>query len=774
MPARLAIGSLLFFLSGFTALLYQVVWQRLLGLFSGADVYASTIIVGAFMGGLGCGSLVGGAVADRLSKRGNLLAFAGAELAVGVFGLLSATLYYDVLYLRFGQMAAPTAAVPLVLFVSLLWPTLFMGTSLPLLARALTRTIEGAAPTIGLLYGLNALGASVGALLTTWWLLPQFGLEGSLRISAAVNLIVAIIAGLVAVRERSANGGEPTRVVADTVERTRLNERLGDGLSIPVWIAMYGLSGFLALSLEIVWFRAIGVIAKSTAFTFGTLLAVYLGGLGLGSAVGSLFAHRIRRPAMAFLLIQTAIGIYVGVSIVQFLSALDSPAQAWLRQHLGQYDPIDLRRAAVEGRVELLLVYVGIPALLIGPPTILMGVSFPLLQKVVQTEFARLGSRVGQLMLANIIGSTLGAILTGWLGLRVLGTAGTLRVTVAVSGIYALIGLVLSLKAGSPRWAGASVSAAVVLTAAGVVAAMPQARGLWARLHDARPERIVYGEDETGLSLLKLPAGAFGGRSQVFVNGVGQSWIPYGDIHTVLGALPAFVHPNPRDVAVIGLGSGDTVFGIAGRDGIERITCIEIVRSQLATLLEFDRVYGYRGLRTLLADSRIEHITGDGRLYAMRAGRQFDIIEADALRPGSAYAGNLYSDRYFMLLRDRLKPGGLAVTWAPTPRIHRTFLKVFPYVVGYGDILLGSRDPINSNADAIRARLSAPGVEDYYESAAVDIRALMAQYLGRPPQRFDPSHDRSTITDINTDLFPRDEFDVPPLGAWRSQRVPAN
>ncbi len=108
----LAIGALLFFVSGFAALQYQVVWQRLLGLFSGADIQSATIIVAAFMAGLGCGSLTGGYLADRLSRRGNLLMFASAELGVGVFGFFSAALYYDVLYVRFGYLAANSAAMP--------------------------------------------------------------------------------------------------------------------------------------------------------------------------------------------------------------------------------------------------------------------------------------------------------------------------------------------------------------------------------------------------------------------------------------------------------------------------------------------------------------------------------------------------------------------------------------------------------------------------------------------------------------------------------------
>jgi spermidine synthase len=768
-PVRpmLVLGSLLFFLSGFTALLYQVVWQRLLGLFSGADVYAATIIVGAFMAGLGCGSLAGGALADRLPPHRALYWFAAAELAVGIFGFFSAPLYYDILYLRFGHLAAYGAALPVVLFLSLLWPTLFMGMSLPLLARALTRSIEVAAPTIGALYGLNALGASAGALLTTWWLLPALGLAGSLRISAAGNIVVAAVSALLA-SSLGRTASVPLRPIGspEMVVTTAVHE------NVPylAWLAIYGVSGFLALSLEIVWFRAISVIAKATAFTFGTLLAIYLGGLGLGAFAGSLLIGRVRRPAVLFLLIQAAVGIYAGLAVVVLLGQLDLPALTWLRNHLAQYDPLDVTRAVVEGRRELLWLYLGIPSLLIGPPTLLMGVSFPLLQKVAQTDFRRLGSRIGALMLANVIGSALGAILTGWLGLRVLGTAGSLRAIVAASAAYAVFALALSLRSlkRQPAWASTAVIATV--TAVAVVAAMPQARALWAGLHGVAVNRVVFGEDETGLSLIKLPGGTFGGRSQVFVNGVGQSWMPYGEIHTLLGALPAFVHPNPKEVAIIGLGSGDTLFGLAGRREIERVVCIEIIRSQLDTLRNFDRVYGYAGLKRLLADPRIEHVTGDGRLYAMHVGREFDIIEADALRPGSAYSGNLYSDRYFTLLRDRLKPDGLAVTWAPTPRIQRTFLKVFPHAVAFRDILIGSRSPIQIDFAAIRSRIADPQTIRYYSEAAIDIQRLFEPYLSETPQVFDARLDRSAIVDINTDLFPRDEFAVPPLSKWRTER----
>jgi spermidine synthase len=376
-------------------------------------------------------------------------------------------------------------------------------------------------------------------------------------------------------------------------------------------------------------------------------------------------------------------------------------------------------------------------------------------------------------MFANVAGSTGGAILTGWWALRVLGTADTLKALVTASAFFAIAGALLSLRPRARQWKSAAVFSIGLFAALTVARAMPSARALWAGLHGSTPERIVYGEDETGVSLLKVVGATAQRQSQVYVNGVGQSWIPYGQTHTILGALPAFLHPDPRDVVVIGLGSGDTAFALAGRDSVERITCVEIVKSQLRTLTEYDRVHGYEGLAALFRDPRVEHIAGDGRRFIMRAERQFDIIEADALRPLSAYSGNLYSDRYFELLRGRLKRGGLAVTWAPTARVRRTFLKVFSHAVSYRDILMGSVDPIVIDHWAARRRLADASVQQFYRAAGVDIEALLEPYLATTPERYEPGYDRSTIDDINTDLFPRDEFDVPPLIEWRSLR-PAN
>ena len=760
------IAYIVFFASGFSALVYQIAWQRLLVIFSGSDVHSATIIVAAFMAGLGCGSLTAAAIADRLARTATLALFAVAELCIGLFGFFSTYLYYEVLYQRLGHLGLGVEVRGAVLFASLLWPTFFMGMSLPLLARAMTSGIDRAARVTGGLYACNTAGAAAGAFVATWFLGPAWGLEVAIKTSAVINVLAAVaIAPLL----RSSRAIAPPERAAEIAPQEIVATAGDVSLPFAAWAVVYALAGLIALSLEIVWFRLMGVMLKSTAFTFGTLLALYLTGIGVGAGIGSLLVNRIRRPARVFLLLQAGIGIYAGLGVTGLLLHVED-GTAWLARYFAAYEPLHVAPAvaalaaflAGEGAAprEFLLLYLVVPALLIGPPTLLMGASLPLLQKRVQNDAARIGRRVGTLLACNIAGSAIGSILTGWVALGWLGTAGTLKLLVALSAIFPACGCLLSWR--EARTAARSFAVVTAATAA-VVMVMPNQRGLWAALHGTRPPFVIAGEDGSGTSVLrKAPADA---RTVVFVNGIGQSWIPFGGIHTVLGALPAFIHPGPRDAVVIGLGSGDTLFGLAGRRDLARITCIEIVKPQLPTLERHFQTWSYGGLQAVLTDPRITHQYGDGRLHLLHSTGRYDIIEADALRPGSAYSGSLYSDAYFALVRDRLRPGGLAVSWAPTRRVHDTFVKVFPHVVSFGDIVIGSGTAIPFDAAAVRARLRDPAVREYYHSAGINIAELTDEYLGRAPRIFTPADDRSALTDINTELFPRDEFELRPRTA---------
>jgi SAM-dependent methyltransferase len=301
------------------------------------------------------------------------------------------------------------------------------------------------------------------------------------------------------------------------------------------------------------------------------------------------------------------------------------------------------------------------------------------------------------------------------------------------------------------RYYGRRFAVPAVLLLA-LAAALPRSEELWRRLHgQTQPaERALFEEDATGVVALVARSPV---RLRLSVNGKGNSWLPFGGVHTVLGALPAVIHPAPRQVAVIGLGSGDTAWAAGARSETESVTVFEISSPQPRILRRVVAQQSLPELASFLADPRVELRLEDGRraLEALR-GRAFDAIETDAIWPEASGSGNLYSLEFFEACARRLRPGGLMCTWAPTPRVRASFRRAFPHVLDAdgGEILVGSHSRIQIDLPAWEARLrEAEG------------------YLGELRARNVLDHLR-TLTpasgpiDIlpNRDLFPRDEFAV--------------
>lgn len=769
-------AGLLFALSGAAALVYQTSWQRLLVLFAGGDIQAVTLIVAAFMLGMGCGYGTGGWLADRRGPVGSVLLFAAVEAGIALWGLASGWLYHDLLAIRLAALADASLMGSLVVILLLLPPTWLMGMSLPLLARALTRSVEGAAPAIGLLYGMNTLGAALGALACAWWLMPVHGIEGAVRAAVVMNAACAIGALPLLFWCR---GGVPSRTVeekpAEVLTRLRASRRF------QLCLLLHAVTGFTAIALEMVWFRVLGVMLKSTAFTFGTLLGIYLGGLALGALAGSWLVGSSRRPLRVFLWLQAALVLYAGLVLAALLLAAHHlPALGGLLAYLDSYEPVDvntsiallldpsLPRTGLPDPWLLPLMHGLVPLLLVAPATFLMGLSFPFLQKAAQTDLRQVGLRTGGLQVANILGNVAGALVTGFILLEVAGSAMTLK-------LLMLSGLMLGLLAllGTPNFrlkSGLWLSAGLAL-----LLLIPPADTFWARIHGSSADRLLHVEDSTGVSALKQVEGNQGmpGDTTVYVNGIGQSWLPYGGIHSMLGALPALLHPRPEQIAIIGLGSGDTAYCAAPRYETESVACVEIIGSQLEALRRHHARHPNRSTRALLADERFTHHQADGRRFLATTSQRFDIIEADALRPNSAGSGILYSEEFFQLVLKRLRPGGYAVTWVPSERVRNTFVKVFPHVLDLGVLAIGSPDPIQANAHDLRRRMGHMEVRHHFKLAGVDIGRLLAPFtrLDFKSRLIGTGFDRSSLGEVNTDLFPRDEFHLPAL--WGGGVVPA-
>ena len=709
-------------------------WQRILALQSGVGIHSVAAIVAAFMLGLEVGSLGGGAISARLSARAALYAFAAVELAIGAFGAVSCGLYYDVLYVRAPWLYSPLWRAALVHLAVLLPPTFLMGMSLPLLARATVRDGRTAGRTLGLLYGINLLGASVGALLAPWVLIRFYGIRGAALAAAAAN-IFAGLAGLLA--------GAYTPALAEPEPPPPVTIRAATGGRLGGWAALYASSGFCALSLEVVWFRLLDVSVKSAAFTFGTLLFVYLLGSALGSLTTAARSDAVARPLPVFLALQCALIAYAGVAVL-LLATLpaETPGLRWYYGYWGGANRF--RFLEWSHWAGMLRLYGLLPLALFGPPTFLMGASFPLLQRAVQDDPKAAGRKVGLLQAANIAGCIAGSLTVGLVILSSLGTVGALRLILAVGIGFALVGT-------RTEWSRSFAVTAVLL--AGLAAAMPDQGRLWMRLHGRPASAGLVSEDATGVAAVAaFPNGTQG----VFVNGKHHSTIPFGGTHTRLGAGPALVHPAPLDVAIIGLGSGDTVWAAGCRPETRSLTVFEISGGQPRLLQRFAADHDYGPLRSLLADPRLRIVIEDGRRALESTSARFDVIEADALWPNVAYSGNLYSREFFAMCARRLKPGGLLCTWAPTPRVYATFVSTMPYVIGIGDrqILIGSNEPLDADPAAWTARLQSEAVRAYLGPEGVDnVQWILERLL--------PLHRggrRYAEGEQNADLYPRDEF----------------
>jgi predicted membrane-bound spermidine synthase len=602
-----------------------------------------------------------------------------------------------------------------------------MGLSLPLLVRAAVPDGAGAARRIALLYCVNLAGAAVGAVAAPWVLVRALGIPGALVVAAAANLASAALA----------LGARPAPEGADAA--TSPAAASGPAQPLGAWIALYALSGFCALGLEIVWFRLIDVTVKATAFTFGTVLAVYLAGMAAGTFVGLLLVDRVRRPLAAFIAAQAAIVGYAAAAAIAITAVSDAhPVIEWIRELARA--PRSYEEGARWSVADVLRIYAVVPAAAYGLPTLLMGFSFVVLQRAVQDDPRTSGRKVGLLQAANIAGCVLGSLVVGLGTLSWIGSAGTLRALAAVGGVLALVGA---------RVAGRPLAAVAVLLFA-LAAAGPANGRLWERLHGFS-EPVLLDEDATGVVAIGRDGG---GGWRMFVNGRSHSTLPFGGLHTTLGAAPALVHPAPARVAVVGLGSGDTAWAAGCRPETTHVRVYEVCAPEVRLLRRLSRASDVPRLAAFLDDPRLEIRIADGRHALERSAESYDLIEMDALPPSSPYSGTLYSAEFFGLCRRRLRPGGVMCTWAATPRVAATFASVFPHVVEVADgrVLIGSAGPLPVDVPVWQERLDRPEVRAYLGGTRADrVRAHLERARAGGP----------AMAEVNTDLFPRDEFNAP-------------
>ncbi len=661
-----------FFLSGAAGLIYEVAWIRQAGTVIGNTTYAIGTVVGVYMGGLALGAWIGGRMADR-RRGGALLRLYGLlEAGVALSALLVAPLFsaseplFAALWRSLGEASPVYLLLRVVLVaVALAAPTTLMGATLPVLARYVA-SLRAA----GGIYAVNTLGGVLGTLAAGFWLAPEIGLKATSTVAAAVNAAIAA-ASLVLSRGRA---GE----LVSTPDGAAPNRSA-------LWIA--GASGVAALILQAAWTRSLTLALGSTVHAFTLILASFILGLAIGSAVSA--AIRWRSPATALAVLQAAIGVAAVVLI---------PV-------LGDLPLAFTPRVGDEG---LLLRQFGLIAGVVLLPSILMGAVFPLTITLAGGE--AIGRSVGAVYTANTLGCIAGSLSASFLLVPLLGVSNSIKAAATVS-------LAISAVLLPRRWI--AVPAAVVLLAWAIVPRWnTKVLASGAFLYGAAAQRGARAQEldvrsylERDTELLAEHWDAYGlvtvhrqrsGIVTMRVNGKADASTGPGDRPNMLftGHLPLLHHPAPKRAILVGLGGGLTLEALR-RHPLERIDCVEISTAVVKASAHFAEAVDS------LKDPRVRLVVGDGRSLIAYGTEPVDVIVSQPSNLWVSGMAGLFTKDFFEQAAARLGERGVFGQWIHAYRLApedfkqvlRTFYAVFPHGAlwevfpGADYVLVGSRSP---------------------------------------------------------------------------------
>jgi len=692
----------LFLLSGFSGLVFEILWVRISSLALGVTVYAVSIVVSTFMGGLALGGWLASFQADK-HKLG-VKTYALLELGIAASALL-ATWFLG----QLPHFATHSAMTVILASLAMLVPCTLMGATIPVLTRAIFEP-DQPSRVVGWLYATNTLGAMIGAFSADMFLVSRLGIWGTALVAGSLNLTAGVV-GL----------WLPTTTAPQ--RRVLKNPSPKGSLTRLFWA--YGLAGITSLALQVVWVRLLGVAIESKIWVVSTILTTFLGCLAVGSWLGSLLVGRIRHKRQAL----SRVFVAIGISSLLGALALALMQESLWRPPLGDL----LWKISLPfgpkgwGTVQCLAQSI----ILFGLPTLLMGLAFPLVCAVAFDEHEGISQPIGQLYTVNTVGAIFGSFLAGFLLLPYLGVQ------------WSFLALALLSLLSAALVAPERISLALLLAVTVGCATLP-ADWLIRRYHypvyqrnyNIKPDQIVefredlYGSVAVGKNTMAGDVLMINGTRMMSSDTAGRRYA------RLMAHLPLALHPKPKKMLVICFGLGMTFGAASLYPDLDLLQCVELSPSVLAVAHHFSE---YNENVINRQDSRIRITLDDGRNFQFRTKERYDVITFEPPPPTAPGVVNLYSKDYYELCKQHLTPDGIVCQWAPlhmfsepTARmVVRSFVEVFPNATlweGSVDdyLLVGSpgatkvdKARILEYARTFEKPLRQIGIEDGYDMMAL-------------------------------------------------------
>lgn len=631
---RVAFVSVILFLSGCSALLFETLWLRLSGLAFGNSVWSAALILSSFMAGLAVGS--GIAARWKLRTARPLCVYAGLEILVAVFGctLVFALPLIGAWLRPLFQSLWPHQELLNLLrfflsFLILLIPATAMGLTLPVLVEDPVLRRYEYSRTIGVFYGCNTLGAVAGSLLGEAILIRMWGLFGTALTAAAICIIVASFALIISSQTAEPTVDTPVFFAAKSTPWRMLIASAGTGLTL--------------LTLEVVWFRFLRLYVSSSSIAFCVMLAVILAGIGLGGIFSSLIPARLRQdrqllPVLLFLAAVATLLSYLFFPI---------PTTSWDKTSF------DIRAWQQIGLLSFALMF---------PVACLSGILLPTIAAAVQREVAGRMNGTGLTILWNTIGAACGPLLAGFVFLPRFGFQTSL---IASAVLYALLALLVAMG-DRLRVVTSALGALFFL----ILSIFPHHRDQLHFANARRPYeqdgsifvRKVEGTADT-FQLLRRDLAAGPYYYRLVTNSYSMSATqPRSQRYMRLFAyLPLALRPQSEDALLICYGVGVTADAFVRDRRLKHLDVVDISKE----VFDLADSYSGAGYSNPLRDPRVTTFVQDGRFFLQSCPGRYDIITGEPPPLKTLGTVNLYTEQFFRLMRDRLKEGGIVSFWLP-------------------------------------------------------------------------------------------------------------
>lgn len=735
MSRRTWLVALLLFGSGYCALLYQTTWLREFRLIFGASTAASAAVLGVFMGGLGFGGIVLGKRVERSVRP--LVFYATLELLIAVGVALSPVLIImsRSAYVALGgtqTMGLVGGTIARLILVGLILggPTFLMGGTLPAAVRAVISSKDVCRRTVGILYGINTLGAVSGSLTGTFYLFEAFGNRMTLWWATVLNVVVA----LTAFHLSKALSTEPESV--ETSDREQ-------GSLVHPWFVFVGAAivGFAFFLLEIVWYRMLAPLLGGSTFCFGLILATALLGIGMGGVAYAVLGLK-RSSTLHFFALTCAMEAF----FIAFPYALGDriAISAMLLRPLGTL--------GFSGHVAA---WSMVCALVIFPAAFVSGLQFPVLIALLGEGQNSVSSQTGSAYAWNTVGALAGSLAGGFGFIPMFSAPGVWKIVIYMVGALAVVAAALAARRGQLR-ISALVAFGIVFAAAMMTTTQgPTAFWRHSQIGVGRLKQYQKSPNEMrdlAASIRRHVSREMEGleSSVALMNADGVSFIVNGKsdgnakidagTQVMIGLIGAALHPDAKSAFVIGLGTGSSAGWLAAVPGIQKVQVAELEPAILDVAQLCAPVN-----HNALSNPKVTVSIGDGRELLLTMRQKFDLIVSEPSNPYRAGVAGLFTREFYQSVDRRLNSGGMFLQWVQTYDIDDRTIEIFYRTLGSvfenietwqtqeGDLLLvASHQPVCWNADKLRARLA----EEPFKSAlpvawqASGLEGFLAHYVG--------------------------------------------